>query len=136
MPCAWRESRLNLLICGPWLRDLGIIRTLKVTRTVFDVRVSFQGDEIDALFHEMAQLDTTEWAAGRNEGLRDFGFDDSTFEQFCNDPDRLYSTGYVAPLQQIDGSQAGNLAFALPDMLHDQQNNQSAFDMSQPPWNG
>jgi hypothetical protein len=53
---------------------------------------SFQGDEIDALFREMAQLDATEWSSGRTQGLRDLAFpDDLTFEAFCNDPDRLYS---------------------------------------------
>ncbi|EXJ88994.1 hypothetical protein A1O3_02058 [Capronia epimyces CBS 606.96] len=59
----------------------------------------FDGDEIDALFHEMAQLDTTQWTMDRTQGLRDFGFaDDSTFEAFCNDPDRLMLTeGYIAP---------------------------------------
>ena len=51
---------------------------------------SFSGDEIDALFHEMAQLDTTQWTMDRTQGLKDFGFaDDSTFEAFCNDPERL-----------------------------------------------
>nr|KAK5440401.1 hypothetical protein LTR18_007689 [Exophiala xenobiotica] len=51
---------------------------------------TFDGDEIDALFHEMAQLDTNEWCIGRTQGLRDFGFmDGSTFEAFCNDPNRL-----------------------------------------------
>ncbi|KAI1611416.1 fungal-specific transcription factor domain-containing protein [Exophiala viscosa] len=60
---------------------------------------SFDGDEIDALFDEMAQLDTTEWSTDRMQGLRDFGFaDESTFEAFCNDPDRLIlSNGYAAP---------------------------------------
>ncbi|KAG9767748.1 hypothetical protein KCU88_g7402, partial [Aureobasidium melanogenum] len=58
---------------------------------------SFNGDEIDALFHEMAQLDTTEWSSGRVQGLKDFGFvDGSTFEEFCNDPNRLsISEGYM-----------------------------------------
>ncbi|KAK5464842.1 hypothetical protein LTS15_001405 [Exophiala xenobiotica] len=51
---------------------------------------TFDGDEIDALFHEMAQLDTNEWCIGRVQGLKDFGFmDGSTFEAFCNDPNRL-----------------------------------------------
>jgi hypothetical protein len=55
---------------------------------------SFQGDEIDALFREMAQLDATEWSSGRTQGLRDLAFpDDLTFEAFCNDPDRFYSGG-------------------------------------------
>jgi hypothetical protein len=94
---------------------------------------SFQGDEIDALFHEMAQLDTTEWTAGRNEGLRDFGFDDSTFEQFCNDPDRLFSSGFAPPLPQLPEHNPGDAGFPLPDLLqHSTQ--QPAFDM--PSWNG
>ena len=60
---------------------------------------SFNGDEIDALFHEMAQLDTTQWTTDRTQGLKDFGFaDDSTFEAFCNDPNRLIlSDGYMGP---------------------------------------
>jgi hypothetical protein len=60
---------------------------------------SFNGDEIDALFHEMAQLDTTQWTDNRTQGLKDFGFaDDSTFEAFCNDPDRLvFPEAYMAP---------------------------------------
>lgn len=73
---------------------------------------SFPGDDIDALFREMAQLDTTEWATGRRQGLKDFGFhDDLTFEAFCNDPDRLYSSG--APDSQPIGAmaQGGFLAF-------------------------
>ncbi|KAH0843496.1 hypothetical protein AYO21_07229 [Fonsecaea monophora] len=58
---------------------------------------SFNGDEIDALFHEMAQLDTTRWTDDRTQGLKDFGFpDDTTFEAFCNDPDRLMgSDGFM-----------------------------------------
>ena len=61
---------------------------------------SFNGDQIDALFHEMAQLDTTQWTMDRTQGLKDFGFaDDSTFEAFCNDPDRLMlSDGDMGPL--------------------------------------
>ncbi|OQV02743.1 Fungal Zn2-Cys6 binuclear cluster domain-containing protein [Cladophialophora immunda] len=61
---------------------------------------SFNGDEIDALFHEMAQLDTTQWTVDRTQGLKDFGFaDDTTFEAFCNDPDRLMlSDGYMGPV--------------------------------------
>lgn len=60
---------------------------------------SFDGDEIDALFDEMAQLDTSEWSSDRMQGLRDFGFtDESTFEAFCNDPGRLMlSNGNMDP---------------------------------------
>ncbi|EXJ72941.1 uncharacterized protein A1O5_04090 [Cladophialophora psammophila CBS 110553] len=74
---------------------------------------SFNGDEIDALFHEMAQLDTTQWSMDRTQGLKDFGFaDDTTFEAFCNDPDRLMlSDGYMGPVfnthHNILGVQAG-----------------------------
>lgn len=51
---------------------------------------SFQGDEIDAIFHEMAHLDTNEWTTERALGLKEFGFnDDSAFVEFCNDPERL-----------------------------------------------
>ncbi|KAK6376481.1 hypothetical protein LTS17_007076 [Exophiala oligosperma] len=60
---------------------------------------SFDGDEIDALFHEMAQLDANEWSMDRTQNFKDFGFADaSTFEAFCNDPDRLMlSNEYMGP---------------------------------------
>ncbi|KIW17431.1 hypothetical protein PV08_04625 [Exophiala spinifera] len=60
---------------------------------------SYDGDEIDALFHEMAQLDANEWSMDRTQNFKDFGFSDaSTFEAFCNDPDRLMlSNEYVGP---------------------------------------
>ncbi|KAL2840160.1 fungal-specific transcription factor domain-containing protein [Aspergillus pseudoustus] len=45
---------------------------------------------LDAIFKGLAYLDTTEWANSREAGLKDFGFiDDSTFQAFCHDPDRL-----------------------------------------------
>ncbi|KKK12829.1 C6 transcription factor [Aspergillus rambellii] len=45
---------------------------------------------IDAIFKDLAYLDTTQWATGREASLKDFGFlDDSTFQAFCHDPDRL-----------------------------------------------
>lgn len=45
---------------------------------------------IDAIFEDLAYLDTTEWANNREAGLKEFGFiDDSTFQAFCHDPDRL-----------------------------------------------
>lgn len=51
--------------------------------------ISNVGD-IDAIFKDLAYLDTTEWATNREAGLKDFGFlDDSTFQAFCHDPDRL-----------------------------------------------
>ncbi|CAG7930648.1 unnamed protein product [Penicillium olsonii] len=46
--------------------------------------------DIDAIFKDLAYLDTTEWATNREAGLKDFGFmDESTFQAFCHDPDRL-----------------------------------------------
>ncbi|KAL4783883.1 fungal-specific transcription factor domain-containing protein [Aspergillus varians] len=45
---------------------------------------------LDAIFKDLAYLDTTEWATSREAGLKDFGFiDDTTFQKFCHDPDRL-----------------------------------------------
>lgn len=47
-------------------------------------------NDIDSIFRDLAYLDTTEWAVGREAGLKDFGFmDDTTFQAFCHDPDRL-----------------------------------------------
>ncbi|OOF92911.1 hypothetical protein ASPCADRAFT_210146 [Aspergillus carbonarius ITEM 5010] len=46
--------------------------------------------DIDAIFKDLAYLDTTEWSNSREAALKDFGFiDDSTFQAFCHDPDRL-----------------------------------------------
>ncbi|KAJ5160673.1 transcriptional regulator family: Fungal Specific TF [Penicillium canariense] len=46
--------------------------------------------DLDAIFKDLAYLDTTEWSNNREEGLKDFGFlDESTFQAFCHDPDRL-----------------------------------------------
>lgn len=46
--------------------------------------------DLDSIFNDLAYLDTTEWATSREAGLKDFGFmDDSTFQAFCHDPDRL-----------------------------------------------
>lgn len=50
-------------------------------------------EELDAIFKDLAYLDTTEWSTNREAGLKDFGFlDDSTFQAFCHDPDRLMGT--------------------------------------------
>lgn len=47
-------------------------------------------NDIDSIFKDLAYLDTTDWAIGREAGLKDFGFmDDTTFQAFCHDPDRL-----------------------------------------------
>ena len=46
--------------------------------------------DLDSIFNDLAYLDTAEWANSREAGLKDFGFmDDSTFQAFCHDPDRL-----------------------------------------------
>lgn len=51
---------------------------------------SAPASDIDAIFKDLAYLDTTEWTSNREAGLRDFGFiDDNTFQAFCHDPDRL-----------------------------------------------
>ncbi|RMZ86731.1 hypothetical protein DV736_g6046, partial [Chaetothyriales sp. CBS 134916] len=74
---------------------------------------SLHGDDIDALFREMAQLDTTEWADGRNQGLKDFGFADAmTFEAFCNDPNRVLSS-YQQPDMPDQSS------FGIPPILQE-----------------
>ena len=79
---------------------------------------SFNGDEIDALFHEMAELDTTQWSLNRSQGLRDFGFqDDSTFEAFCNDPDRLMlSDNYMGPAFSNNVTHVGNQGAYSPSL--------------------
>lgn len=52
--------------------------------------INFMTDDVDAIFRDLAHLDTTEWTNNREQGLKDFGFaDDSTFRAFCNDPERL-----------------------------------------------
>jgi hypothetical protein len=52
--------------------------------------LKFMTDDVDAIFRDLAHLDTTEWTNNREQGLKDFGFtDDSTFRAFCNDPERL-----------------------------------------------
>ncbi|GKZ27394.1 hypothetical protein AbraIFM66951_005269, partial [Aspergillus brasiliensis] len=55
-------------------------------------RIGVTGDA-DAIFKDLAYLDTTEWANNREAALKDFGFiDESTFQAFCHDPDRLAGT--------------------------------------------
>lgn len=50
--------------------------------------------DLDAIFNDLAYLDTTEWSTNREAGLKDFGFlDDNTFQAFCHDPDRLGGSG-------------------------------------------
>ena len=95
---------------------------------------SFQGDEIDALFHEMAQLDTTEWTSGRNQGLKDIGFDDLSFEQFCNDPDRLFSGG-LPDQQPLNFHNRQPSDFQMPDVFT-QAPTFGYTEMPENSWNG
>ncbi|KAK2741780.1 hypothetical protein FQN57_005524 [Myotisia sp. PD_48] len=47
-------------------------------------------NELDSIFNDLAHLDTHEWTTSREQGLKDFGFpDDTAFQAFCRDPDRL-----------------------------------------------
>ncbi|BDD59103.1 hypothetical protein MPDQ_001231 [Monascus purpureus] len=66
---------------------------------------SRSSNEIDSIFKDLAYLDTTEWATNREAGLRDFGFmDDTTFQAFCHDPDRLAGSQpliYPSSIQDI-----------------------------------
>lgn len=102
---------------------------------------SFNGDEIDALFHEMAQLDTTQWSTGRTQGLKDFGFaDDSTFEAFCNDPDRLTLTDAYAGdafdkgMGDVSYAAAATFASGVDARTPGQQPRRSNFDIFHPTW--
>jgi hypothetical protein len=62
---------------------------LNVENSSIPQRQAANGD-LDSIFKDLAYLDTTEWAISREASLKDFGFiDDSTFEAFCHDPDRL-----------------------------------------------
>jgi hypothetical protein len=59
-----------------------------------DPSPSFHGDDVDAIFHNLAHLDTTDWTNDRQRGLQEFGFaDESTFQDFCNDPERMVVGG-------------------------------------------
>jgi hypothetical protein len=91
---------------------------------------SFNGDEIDALFHEMAQLDTTQWTMDRTQALKEFGFsDDSTFEAFCNDPDRLMlSDGFMGPVFNNSGGVASGSQASMINQLGDSQLGRMTFE--------
>ena len=55
-------------------------------------------DDLDAIFDDLAQLDTTTWANEREGAFRDFGFNDEmTFRAFCNDPDRMNPSQSATP---------------------------------------
>lgn len=59
-----------------------------------DPSPSFHGDDVDTIFHNLAYLDTTDWTNNRERGLQEFGFaDESTFQDFCNDPERMVPSG-------------------------------------------
>lgn len=76
-----------------------------VTPQTSQTSPSFQGDDTDATFHDLAHLDTTEWTNSREQGLREFGFaDDSTFQAFCNDADRLVDRATPFDPSSLDDS--------------------------------
>lgn len=53
-------------------------------------QASSSPNDLDSIFKDLAYIDTTKWANNREEDLREFGFmDDTTFQAFCHDPDRL-----------------------------------------------
>lgn len=63
------------------------------------------GDDVDAIFRDLAHLDTTDWTNNREQSLRDFGFPgETTFQAFCNDPERLVSNSvFLHPLAPTGG---------------------------------
>lgn len=76
---------------------------------------SFAGDEVDAIFHEMAHLDTNEWTNERAVGLKDFGFtDESAFMEFCNDPERLAMAPLDGNMPLSSNRQSWNFATQPP----------------------
>ena len=68
-----------------------------VMPAVTEASPSIYGDEVDAIFHNLVHLDTTDWTDNRQKGLADFGFaDEDAFQAFCNDPERLLATDGMA----------------------------------------
>lgn len=60
---------------------------------------SFDGDEIDSLFDEMAQLDTAEWSSDGMQGSRLWLYRREPLPAFCNDPGYLMlPNGNMYPL--------------------------------------
>ena len=63
-------------------------------------------NDLDALFDDLAHLDTTDWAIEREHGFKDFGFNDEmTFRAFCNDPERLNASNSATPFMSIPHQQ-------------------------------
>lgn len=90
---------------------------------------SFQGDEVDAIFHNLVHLDANEWANTNSGSFQELGFaDNSSFQAFCDDPDRLRPGSF--------GDQAGNISldFWRPDTVASfggfQQNQESWRQLS------
>jgi Fungal specific transcription factor domain len=85
---------------------------------------SFHGDDVDAIFHNLVHLDTTEWTNSRSQGLKDFGFaDDMTFQAFCNDPERLVAPGAPFGQPQNGGAEfwpSGSLQTFPPEKVQNQ----------------
>jgi hypothetical protein len=65
-----------------------------LTMPASDPSPSFNGDDVDVIFHNLAHLDTTDWTNNRERRLQEFGFaDENTFQDFCNDPERMVASG-------------------------------------------
>jgi hypothetical protein len=65
-----------------------------LTMPASDPSPSFNGDDVDVIFHNLAHLDTTDWTNNRERRLQEFGFaDENTFRDFCNDPERMVTSG-------------------------------------------
>ena len=69
---------------------------------------SFQGDDVDAIFHNLVHLDANDWAAANP--FQDLGFaDDLAFQAFCEDNDRISAADLSGPLA------TGGVDFWPPD---------------------
>jgi hypothetical protein len=74
---------------------------------------SFQGDDVDAIFHNLAHLDANEWTDTRAGAFKEFGFTDNlTFQAFCDDPERL-----AAPAKTQDPGNGPSVDFWQPDAV-------------------
>ena len=80
---------------------------------------SFQGDDVDAIFHNLVHLDANDWTAANP--FQDLGFaDDLAFQAFCEDNDRI---GSATDLNEH--MTAGTVTFWPPDGIPGYDFNQS-----------
>ncbi|KAJ5162488.1 hypothetical protein N7492_007880 [Penicillium capsulatum] len=87
---AMMDMSLQTILGGPHTPDSSTTMMAGTATSDSVDPLGFPAGELDAIFHDLAYLDTTEWSNNREAGLKDFGFvDDSTFQAFCHDPDRL-----------------------------------------------